>query len=461
MNDSLSKGGADASARQMLVEMFEAALLAVDPYQAVLNVMTLSGDELHVAGRVFDLGKYTNITVIGAGKATARMALAVESLLADRVKTGLVVVKTGHTESLRHIALVEASHPVPDEAGVAATARILAMAQQADADTLIICLLSGGASALLVAPDVGLSLQDKQNMTRLLLNAGANINELNMVRKHLSAVKGGKLALAAYPAQLVTLILSDVIGDFLDVIASGPTSADDSSFADAQAVILRHGLSAPSRVTNHLAQGIASLVAETVKTGDTCLTQAYNFIVANSMMALAAAQLHAQAAGWQTVMHSVAIQGEARDAARELASRIRGELQSMQLGERRCLLSGGETTVTVQGRGQGGRNQEFALAFAIAIAGMQGVSLLSAGTDGSDGDNDAAGAAVNGDTVARALSMGLDASSYLADNDSYHYFARLDELTGSHTHLKTGPTGTNVMDIQIVLLEKAAAALRT
>ncbi len=461
MNESLSKGVADASARQMLVEIFEAALLAVDPYQAVLNAMTLSEDELHIADRVFDLSKYTNITVIGAGKATARMALAVESVLADKIKTGLVVVKTGHTESLRHIELVEASHPVPDEAGVAATARILAMAQQADVDTLIICLLSGGASALLVAPDAELSLQDKQQTTRLLLNAGANINELNMVRKHLSAVKGGKLALASYPAQLVTLILSDVIGDSLDVIASGPTSADDSSFADAQAVILRYGLSVPSRVTNHLAQGIAGLVVETVKAGDACLVQTYNHIVANLTMALAAAQVHAQAAGWQTVMHSVAIKGEARIVARELASRVRGELQSIQLGERRCLLSGGETTVTVQGQGQGGRNQEFSLAFAIAIAGMQGVTLLSAGTDGSDGDNDAAGAVVDGDTVTCAFSMGLDASRYLAGNDSYHYFARLDELTGSHTHLKTGPTGTNVMDIQIVLLDKAAAALRT
>ena len=447
--------------QQSLLDIFNAALAAADPYDAVLKAARLERGQLKIAGANYDLAAFERIIVVGAGKATARMAAAVEALLGDRISAGLIVVKHGHTAPLQTIAQVEAAHPVPDQAGITGTQRILQMLRDADEKTLVICLLSGGASALLIAPadgatHGGVTLQDKQEATRLLLNAGASINELNAVRKHLSMVKGGRLAQAAYPAQLLTLILSDVIGDPLDVIASGPTSPDNSTFADAWAVIEKFGLrdKLPPRVADHLQRGSAGQVAETVKAGDPCLHKTHNVIVAGILQALAAATAKAEQLGFATQTISAELQGEARDAAGLLAQAARAGLDSMQAGERRCLLSGGETTVTVRGSGMGGRNQELALAFALEIEGDPGVSMLSAGTDGSDGPNDAAGAIVDGSTAARARNSGLDPAAYLERNDSYTFFQQFDALSGAHSHFKTGPTGTNVMDIQVVLLAK-------
>lgn len=442
--------------QQTLLDIFNAALAAADPYDAVLKAAGLERDQLKIAGANYDLGAFERIIVVGAGKATARMAAAVEALLGDRISAGLIVVKHGHTAPLRTIAQVEAAHPVPDHAGITGTQRILQMLRDADEKTLVICLLSGGASALLIAPADGVTLQDKQEATRLLLNAGASINELNAVRKHLSMVKGGRLAQAAYPAQLLTLILSDVIGDPLDVIASGPTSPDNSTFADAWAVIEKFGLrdKLPPRVADHLQRGCAGQVAETVKAGDPCLQKTHNVIVAGILQALAAATAKAEQLGFATQTISAELQGEASNAAGLLAQAARAGLGSMQAGARRCLLSGGETTVTVRGSGMGGRNQELALAFALEIEGDRGVSMLSAGTDGSDGPNDAAGAMVDGSTAARARNLGIDPRSHLDNNDSYTFFQQFDALSGAHSHFKTGPTGTNVMDIQIVLLAK-------
>jgi len=334
----------------------------------------------------------------------------------------------------------------------------LQMLQTADARTLVICLLSGGASALLVAPVSGITLQDKQQVTRLLLESGAGICELNAVRKHLSGVKGGRLAEAAYPAPLLALIISDVIGDALDVIASGPAAADNSSFVDAWAVIGKYGLrdKLPRRVVDYLQQGLAGRAPETVKNGDTSLSRTRNVIVASNRQALAAAKAGAEQLGFSAAIITDALQGEARAAARWLADRVRAELADMQPGDQRCLISGGETTVWVRGKGKGGRNQELALAFALAIEGCQGVRLLSAGTDGGDGQTDAAGAKVNGETVARARGVGMESRCYLDENDSYTFFRQFDAALGAHSHFKTGPTGTNVMDIQIVLLHKPA-----
>ena len=439
-----------------LTDMFNAALAAVDPYRAVLNAVRLERNTLLIADAAYALHAYKRIVVVGAGKATARMAMAIEALLGERISAGLIIVKEGHQAPLNIIRQVEAAHPVPSQSGLQGTQKILEMARQADEETLFICLFSGGASALLVAPVADVTLADKQEVTSLLLKAGADIAELNAVRKHLSAVKGGRLAQAAFPAQIVTLILSDVIGDRLDVIASGPTAEDSSVFSDAWAVIekyrLQHKIS--QRVVHHLQQGMAGKLIETVKSGDACLRNVQSVVVGNIRLALEAAKEKAVQLGMHAEIISTDLQGEARVTACMLAQTARASLGRMQLHERCCLLSGGETTVTVTGSGMGGRNQELALAFAIEIAGLEGVSLLSAGTDGNDGTNDAAGALVNGSTAAMARQLGFEPAQYLVDNDSYHFFKKLDVASGQQAHLITGPTGTNVMDLQIMLLEK-------
>lgn len=439
-----------------LTEIFNAGLRAADPYNAVLRVVKIEHQRLHISGQSYSLAAFKRVVVIGAGKATARMALAIESLLNGRIDSGLIVVKNGHTEPLSIIEQIESSHPVPGESGVHGTIRVLEMAQAANDDTLVICLLSGGASALLVSPVAGLTLQDKQEATRLLLNAGASISELNAVRKHLSAVKGGRLAQAVFPAPLITLILSDVIGDPLDVIASGPTAADNSTFNDAWSVVLKYGLldSLPSRVSNYLRSGMAGNEPETMQPNAIGLSQTHNFIIANIHQALLAAQEKSGQLGFASRVVSDTLQGEARIAAHHLAEIARSELATMEVNTRRCLLCGGETTVTVAGYGIGGRNQELALAFSLEIEGLQGVAFLSAGTDGTDGPTDAAGAMVDGTTATIARSLGIDPLSYLDHNDSYTFFQQFDAATGKHCHLKTGPTGTNVMDIQVVLLSK-------
>ena len=443
-----------------LIEIFSTALAAVDPYRAVLRFAKIGNGRLRAGDAGFDLAAFGRIIVVGAGKATARMAQAVEALLGKRISAGLIVVKDGHRLPLTIIEQVEAAHPVPNEAGEAGTKRILEMAQAADAKTLVVCLLSGGGSALLVAPAEGMTLRDKQQATALLLQAGASIDELNAVRKHLSAVKGGRLAQAAYPAQVVTLLLSDVIGDRLDVIASGPTAPDGSTFDDALAVIAKYGLreKMPARVMAHLEKGAGGQVPETVKDGDRCLDKIRNLIVGALSLALGAAQEKSRQLGLATKIIGAELQGEARAAARFLAQTARAARAGLRAGERCCLLCGGETTVTVRGTGKGGRNQELALAFALEIERLEGVSLLSAGTDGGDGPTDAAGAIVDGNTIVLARSLGLDPARYLDDNDSYSFFRQLDALSGGQTHFITGPTGTNVMDMQVLLLEKRGAA---
>jgi len=439
-----------------LIDIFNAAVAAVDPYHAMNRAITIEHNCLHAAGAAYELDTFDRILVVGAGKATARMALAIEGALGDRITEGLIVVKEGHTAPLKIIKQVEASHPVPNEAGVEGTKRIVELVRAADEKTLVICLLSGGASALLVAPMNGLTLNDKQEVTALLLQAGASIGELNAVRKHLSAVKGGRFAKAACPAQVVTMVLSDVIGDRLDVIASGPTARDSTTFADAIAVIEKYGLKEkiPIRVLSFLERGMEGQEPETVKSGDSCLHKTRNVIIGGITQALSAATEKARQLGFAPEVITGELQGEARDAARFLAAAAFRAHDALRPGELRCLLSGGETTVTVKGNGKGGRNQELALAFALEIEGLEGVSLLSAGTDGTDGPTDAAGAIVDGGTASRARALGIDPVQYLDYNDSYMFFQRFDELSGNKSHVITGPTGTNVMDLQIMMLEK-------
>lgn len=435
--------------------VFDAALSAVDPYAAVVRALTLERNVLTAGGQACDLDAFDRVVVVGAGKAAAAMAAAAETVLGDRITRGVVIVKHGTRGTLGKTEQVEAGHPIPDDAGLRGTQRILKLVRGADEQTLVICLLSGGGSALLVAPLAGITLDDKQRTTDLLLRAGATIDELNAVRKHLSAVKGGRLAQLAYPATVVTLILSDVIGNRLDVIASGPTTTDSSTFGEATAVIRKYGLdrAVPPSVAAFLARGEAGEEAETAKGGDLRMLRTTNVIVASNIHALAAAMERATALGWQPEMITAALQGEARDAARMLAQRALRVRDRLASPERRCLLSGGETTVTVRGNGTGGRNQELALAFALAIGDRDGVTLLSAGTDGIDGPTDAAGAMVDGSVVRRARELHLEPETFLRDNDAYSFFQQLDARTGETHHIVTGPTGTNVMDVQVVLIE--------
>ena len=443
--------------REQAVSMFNAALSAADPYGAVIKALKVGNNALLAGAGEYDLGPFARIVVVGTGKATAAMAAGVEQVLGKRIDRGIVVVKYGHTRKLGTIEQIEAAHPVPDAAGERGTARILDLARGADERTLVLCLLSGGGSSLLVAPLPGVTLEDKQRTTELLLRAGATIDELNAVRKHLSAVKGGRLARIAHPATVVALILSDVIGDRLDVIASGPTAPDGSSFSDAARVIEHYGLAkaVPSRVASLLERGMAGQEPETVRSRDACFLRTANVIIGSSAQALAAAREKAASLDWRPEVITAELQGEAHDAARMLAQTALRVRDGMKPGERRCLLSGGETTVTVRGSGTGGRNQELALAFAIDTAGRQGITLLSAGTDGTDGPTDAAGAVVDGSVAPVARNLGISPEVYLDNHDSYGFFRRLDAHTGEQHHLMTGPTGTNVMDIQIILIERS------
>jgi hydroxypyruvate reductase len=422
-----------ASLRRQALRIFRAALKAADPYQAVLRHLRI------------DPKPYRSIFVIGAGKASAQMGRAIERLLGTRISGGLISVKDGHGAKLRRIEIHECGHPVPDARGVAGARRISRIASQADPDDLVICLISGGASALLPLPAPPITLAEKQKTTRLLLHCGASIHEINCVRKHISRIKGGQLARLAYPATLLTLILSDVIGDDLDVIGSGPTVPDRSTFAEARSIFEKYRIwnKLPSSVRDRL----SSAVEETPKPGDKIFENTNNIIVGSNALAVNAAALEARRLGFHTLVLSTFIEGEAREVARvhaAIAKEIRATGRPLKTPA--CVISGGETTVTIRSHGLGGRNQEFALAAALDIAGLRDVAILSAGTDGTDGPTDAAGAIAYGTTLARAEKLGLDAAPFLANNDSYRFFETTGDL------IKTGPTGTNVADVQLILV---------
>ena len=437
--------------KQQLVDIFNSALSAADPYNAVKRAIRIEGDQLLAGEEAYDLRNYERVLAVGAGKGTALMAQAVEDVFGDRIDDGVIIVKYGHTRPLNRIREIEASHPLPDEAGVKGTEEIIETLKDVDEKTLIICLLSGGGSALLVSPAEGISLKDKQVTTDLLLKSGASIEELNGVRKHLSRVKGGRLASIAYPATVITLILSDVIGDRLDVIASGPTVPDRSTFMDTVKVIEKYNLvkKLPNNVLSMLLDGIAGKLPDTPKAGEDCFKKGSPVIVGSIRQAINAARNAANKLGFDTEMVTDKLQGEAREAAVYLADLAKMVRSSRKGGKPMCLLSGGETTVNVKGSGKGGRNQELALAFALEIEGVDGITMLSAGTDGTDGPTDATGAIVDGETIHFARKLGVNPEKYLENNDSYNFFKKIDE---GH-HLITGPTGTNVMDVQIIMVE--------
>jgi hydroxypyruvate reductase len=428
--------------------IFRAGLKAVDPYEATKRVLRLSGEELQVREHGYCLEDFKRIVAVGAGKAGAPMAQAVEGILGERLEGGLVIVKYGYTAPLKKVKIIEGGHPIPDEAGQHGAGELLEVVKGLGKDDLVFCLISGGGSALLPAPVEGVGLVEKQETTRILLESGASIHEINAIRKHLSRIKGGWLAKAVAPATMITFILSDVIGDDLDVIASGPTVGDRSTFSDCLSVIEKYDLNdrIPSAAMTHLLKGVKGTVQETPKPDDPVFRTGFNLIVGSNIQCLEAAVHKAKEMGYQTLILSSLIEGETREVAKVHGAILKEIIRTGKpLAPPACIISGGETTVTIRGKGKGGRNQEFSLACGMEIAGWEGAAVFSAGTDGTDGPTDAAGAFADGSTVTRALERGLDPAAYLNNNNSYPFFEQLDDL------IITGPTNTNVMDIRILI----------
>jgi hydroxypyruvate reductase len=427
--------------REAALAVWQAALAAGDVDALIRAALRRDGAVLRTPARHVDLDSVRRVIVLGCGKAAAAMAATTEAILGDRIEAGFVVVKDGYRAPTRVVEVAEAGHPVPDARGEAAANRLLALATEAEAADLVIVLISGGGSALTPAPVSGVTLAEKQSVTRLLLEAGATIGELNTLRKHLSRLKGGQLARAASPAIILNLILSDVIGDPLDVIASGPTAPDPTTFADALRVVGDRGLGmrVPSAVRRHLEAGLRGDVAETPKPDDPLFERIGNVVIGNNALVAEAAVAAARRLGYRPELITRQLQGEARHAARDLVARAR------EAAAPACLIAAGETTVTVRGRGRGGRCQEFALAAALELEPGEGLTVLAAGTDGTDGPTDAAGAVVDPRTVYRDDATTRRARAALDDNDAYTFLGDAGAL------IVSGPTNTNLLDLYLTL----------
>jgi len=439
----------DRKARTLALESLEAALKAADPIHIIKSRLSLKNSTLRVNSDSFKLTKFKNIYVVGGGKATGAMAEALEQVLGKRITKGLVNVPHGTKSKTAIIELHRASHPVPDESGVEGTRGMVEIAEQAEKDDLVICLISGGGSSLMPLPRNGISINDKKEITNVLLKCGATINEFNTVRKHISDFKGGWLAKKAYPATILNLILSDVVGDPLDFIASGPTVPDSTTFGDAVKVLEKYKLwdRTPVSIRKVLSDGEKGLILETPKAGDEAFKKTHNVVVGNNRLASLASCEHSKLQGLNALLLTATLEGEARQVGTVLAT-IAHEVASSGNPVRKpaCIVAGGETTVTVTGKGKGGRNQEMALATAMKLGGMDGVVIASLSTDGIDGPTDAAGAVIDGKTLARASQLRLVPEIFLADNDSYDFFSKLGDL------VLTGPTSTNVNDVSVIII---------
>jgi glycerate 2-kinase len=436
--------------RDDALAIFQSGIQAANPVGAVERHVKREGDTLLVDGTPYPLGKVGCVKVVGMGKASAVMAKPLTDLLGDLITDGIINVKYGHRYPLSGIQVREAGHPVPDEHGLRGTRDLIALLSDTSEEDLVFCLISGGGSALSPAPAEGISLADKRGVTRGLLECGATIHEINAVRKHLSRIKGGRLAKLAQPATLVSLILSDVIGDDLDTIASGPTVPDPSTYYDCLRLLTRYKLTEaiPLPAIRHLEAGARGEIPETPKKEDSAFRKTQNVVVGSNSLAMEAARETAASLGYHPMILSSFVEGETRDVARVHTAIAKEILRTGNpIPTPACVISGGETTVTIQGNGKGGRNQEFALAAALEIEKLDGVLVLSGGTDGTDGPTDAAGAVVDGDTVERGRGLGMDARRHLDNNDAYPFFQPLDAL------LMTGPTLTNVMDLRLVMVE--------
>ncbi len=448
-----------------LIEIFRAALERVDPYQMLRDHVSLEAEQLVIAfegeRHECNLNDFTRIFVMGAGKASARMAKALEDILGERITRGVLSVKYGHAEPLKYIEVLECGHPTPDASGINAARRIADLAREADARTLVLNLISGGGSALLPSPlvyedgntTVRITLEDKQRITQSLLACGADIHEINSVRKHISGLKGGRLLRLIFPARSVNFILSDVVGDYLDTIASGVTAMDETTFSDALSVIEKYRLqsSAPPAILRALKLGVEGKMEETLKAGDPALRLTTSVMIGSNRLALLAACEKARSLGYHTAALTSCLTGESREVARCLYSIARDVQHSDMLVKKPgCIVAGGETVVTVHGSGKGGRNQEMALAFLSEMAndqgGREGIRFLSASTDGTDGPTDAAGAFASDRILGISKERGLSITAHLQDNDAYWFFKKTGAL------FMTGPTLTNVCDLHIVII---------
>jgi len=447
-----------------LRSIFNEAVKSVDPYELMKTHLSVEKNLMKVRTGserlTFDFEQYTRVFVIGAGKATAKMAKAVEELLGKRITEGVISVKYGHTESLDKIRMIEAGHPVPDQNSVRASQEIERIAQAADARSLVINLISGGGSALLTSPlrciiggeECVLGLEDFRRTTEVLLGCGATIEEMNCIRKHISMIKGGRLARMISPAVMINFILSDVVGDRLDTIASGLTTFDDTTFSDAVRVVNAYGIrdALPEKVVSALDAGEKELIEETPKKDDPLFSSVKHVLIGTNLTALRAGQKRAAACGYHTKLLSSQITGEASEVAQVLYGIARDVLLHDLLCKKpACIIGGGETTVTLRGNGKGGRNQECALSFLSALSrekDPEGIFFLSAATDGNDGPTDAAGAFACSRILEKRASLRLDINTCLQNNDSYTFYEKTGAL------LKTGPTNTNVCDIQILIV---------
>lgn len=445
-----AKSSLDRKARKIAINALNAALEAVDPKVIIQSQVKVNGDTLKVGNLSFNLHEFGNVFVVGGGKASGCMAEALEELLGNRIKDGAVNVPYASPScQTQKIKLQHASHPIPDISGVKGASRMLDLVGQARENDLIICLLSGGGSSLMPQPCSGISLEDKKKVTDALLKSGATINEINTVRKHISGIKGGWLAKKAYPATVVNLILSDVVDDPLDSIASGPTVPDSSTFHDAAEILKRYKLwgKVPSSVTKVLSNGEKGLIPETPKADDKAFTKVHNFVVGNTLTATLAAYNNIKKTGLNTLLLSSRLEGQARDVGTIFASIAKEIVASGHpVPKPAGIVAGGETTVAVVGKGKGGRNQEIALVSALKISNADGVVVASISTDGVDGPTDAAGALADGKTLLRSHELGLDLRRFLEENDSYSFFTKLGDL------IFTGPTGTNVCDVLVVVV---------
>ncbi len=439
-----------SQSKENALEIFKEALEAVNPRKCVLEHVSLKGSSLCVEGKEYDLTRYRSIFVLAFGKAAPSMTKALEEVLDERITDGIVVSNARPEFSFSKVRFYLSSHPIPDERSLNAAREAMKLLEEAKEGDLVIFLISGGGSALLAMPSQGISIEDKRKVTEMLLKAGVDTYGLNVVRKHLSQIKGGGLLKKALPAEVITLILSDVAGDRLDAIASGPTVPDPTTFEEAWRVIekLRLEHKIPPQVVIHLEEGREGKVPETLKREELKSDLVQTVIIGNNLKSLVAAERRARELGYNTILLSSQIQGESREVAKVIAAiALDIERSDIPVKKPTCLIFGGETTVTVTGEGRGGRNTETSLAFSMEIMGHEQILGLFCGTDGIDGPTDAAGAISDGTTRLRARKIKLSAREALSQNDSYTFFERLGDL------IKTGPTGTNVMDIGVVLVE--------
>jgi len=442
----------DRRAREVAIKILRTALNSADPRIAIRNHVHRVDNTLSVDNLTFDLDKFQRIFVVGGGKASGAMAEALEEILGDSLTGGFINILRDINSKFktRKIILNKVRHPIPDENGVEGARKIIQLVREAKERDLIICLISGGGSALMPLPAAGITLQDKQNLTEALLKCGATIDEINSVRKHMSELKGGQLAKASYPATLISLILSDVVGDPLDTIASGPTAPDTTTFNDAILILKKYKLwknSVPKSIRKRLEAGLRGEIPETPKPSDKVFGKTHNVIVGNNRSVALAARQEAQGLGFNPLLLSSMIEGEARHVGVAYAGIMKEILYfDTPIPKPAVVIAGGETTVTVTGRGKGGRNQELVLSTSLKIEGLKGVAIASIGTDGIDGPTDAAGAIADGQTTKRAYDKGFDAGEFLMNHDSYGFFSKLNDL------IFTGPTGTNVNDLAVMVV---------